>query len=43
MGAALMLALKELYPEMWTIEMDDAWSKLYKYISEMMTYGLNGP
>ncbi len=43
MGAAMMLAFKELYPELWTEETDEAWNKLYRYIADMMTSGLNGP
>ncbi|XP_028408969.1 myoglobin-like isoform X2 [Dendronephthya gigantea] len=43
MGAAMMLAFKELYPDLWTEETDEAWNKLYKYISDMMVEGLNSP
>ena len=39
----MMLAFKELYPELWTEETDEAWNKLYRYIADMMTSGLNGP
>ena len=43
MGAAMMLAFKELYPDLWTEETDEAWNNLYKYISNMMITGLNAP
>ncbi|XP_046860155.1 neuroglobin-like [Xenia sp. Carnegie-2017] len=41
MGAAMMLAFKEFFPNLWTEEMDEAWNKLYRYIADMMIAGLD--
>lgn len=43
MGTAMMSSFKELYPDVWTSEMEEAWNILYDYVAGMMINGLNEP
>ena len=40
MGNAMMQAFKDLYSEMWSSEMEEAWRALYDYVAGMMIRGL---